>query len=121
MFLTSNRSVGNFGENLACQFLQQKGYKILCRNYTIRGGEIDIIAQDKDCLVFVEVKLRTNTEYGKAIESVTYNKLKSLQKSATFYINLIRWGDRPYRFDLVTIDKENGEYKISVEKNIIEG
>ena len=51
----STKVVGDNGEDVACEFLKKQGYKILSRNYRIRGGEIDIIAQDKEYLVFVEV------------------------------------------------------------------
>ncbi len=98
------RSVGNQAETLACTYLQDLGYTILTRNYTIRGGEIDIIAQKGEWLVFVEVKARYNHNYGRPQESITYFKLKALQKTALFYIQKIKWGNKPYRFDLLTID-----------------
>lgn len=105
--LFSKRQVGYDAESLACSHLRKLGYKILNRNFTIRGGEIDIIAKDKDTLVFIEVKARYSNSFGTALESITYWKLKSLQKTALFYIQKIRWGDRPYRFDLVAIDHKD--------------
>ncbi len=118
---SSSRSVGNEAENLATSFLKQKGYKILARNFYIRGGEIDIIAQDHDELVFVEVKARYNHKFGLPIESITPWKLKALQKSALFYIQKINWGNNPYRFDLVSIDYSLDRKSPAIEliKNII--
>ena len=74
----SNLSTGNYGEDLACKYLRKIGYDILERNYRIRGGEIDIIARDKEFLVFVEVKTRFTHEYGLPVESVTPWKIRYL-------------------------------------------
>ena len=73
-----NRTIGNYGEELACQYLKKQGYKILERNYRIRGGEVDIVARDQDYLVFVEVKARYFHEYGLPSESITPWKIKAL-------------------------------------------
>lgn len=117
-FSTNKRAVGNKGEDLACEFLKKQGYQILARNFTIRGGEIDVVAKQNGILVFVEVKLRVGNQFGTAAESITYWKLKALQKAALFYIQKINWGDKPYRFDLVTIDQNGQEQKINLIKNI---
>ena len=76
---------GNRGEDIAAKFLADKGYKIIGRNFRIRGGEIDIIAIDNDTLVFIEVKTRTSNKFGTGLEAITYWKLKALIKSAEFY------------------------------------
>lgn len=113
--------VGNHGENLACEYLKKLGYKILERNYRIRGGEIDIVARDKDTLVFVEVKTRWSHEFGLPVESMTPWKIKALLKPARFYVQKIRWGDKEYRLDFVSVDfadsRENP--KIELIRNII--
>lgn len=117
----STRKVGNEAENLAESYLGKNGFKVLGRNFTIRGGEIDIIAREEDILVFIEVKARYNHKFGLPIESITPWKLKALQKSALFYIQKINWGDRPYRFDLVSIDYAQNPDDPAIEliKNII--
>lgn len=105
------KQTGNKGEDLAVNALEKKGYQILTRNFLIRGGEIDIVAMDEDVLVFVEVKTRLSHAYGLPIEAITYGKLRSLLKTAQFYISKVNWGNKAYRLDLVTIDfadsKEN--------------
>ncbi len=58
----NTRAVGDKGEEVACTYLQQKGYTVLCRNYTCKGGEIDIIASKGEYLVFAEVKLRSGRQ-----------------------------------------------------------
>ena len=118
----STKQVGNFGEELACQFLKRQGYKILERNYRIRGGEIDIVARDGEYLAFIEVKTRYSHDYGLPSESITYFKIKSLLKTALFYIQKINWGDKGYRIDLVTVDFSNDPERPKIEliKNITE-
>ncbi|MBI2019912.1 YraN family protein [Candidatus Daviesbacteria bacterium] len=101
---------GNLGEDLACEYLKKQGYKILERNYRIRGGEIDI----------VEVKARLSHEYGKPAESMTPWKIKYLIKTAKFYVNRINWGSRPYRLDFIGIDYADDRDNPTIEliKNI---
>src|SRR3989344_4381790 len=72
------------GENIACEFLKKKGYKIIERNFRKGYGEIDIIAIKDKTLVFVEVKTRTSNAYGTPFEAISYFKLKSLVKTAQF-------------------------------------
>ncbi len=100
----SNTAVGNKGEELACQYLKKQGYKILEKNFRIRGGEIDIIAKDKDYLVFVEVKTRYSHEYGLPKDAMTPWKIRYLLKTAQFYLLKVKWGNRPYRLDFVGVD-----------------
>ena len=111
----STKITGNYGEELACQYLNKQGYKIRDRNYFIRGGEIDIVAQDKDYLVIVEVKTRSSHEYGLPVESITPWKIKALLKTALFYIQKIGWGDKGYRLDLITVDFTNDPEKPQIE------
>jgi len=111
---------GNLGEDLACVYLKKQGYKILERNYYIRGGEIDIVAREKDSLVFVEVKTRWSHKYGLPVDSMTPWKIKYLLKAAKFYIQKINWGDKPYRLDFVGVDfvEDQKNPKIELIKNI---
>ena len=80
-------SEGKYGEDLACVYLKKAGYKILERNFRIRGGEIDIIAVDKQTLVYVEVKPRSSHRFGLPEEAVTYRKMNFLKRAAKFYRN----------------------------------
>lgn len=116
----SNTDIGNKGENLACKFLQKNGYKILERNYRIRGGEIDIVAKDGETLVFIEVKTRYSHDYGLPKESMTLWKIKALLKTARFYVQKINWGWKEYRLDFVGVDFAQNPEKSEIEliKNI---
>lgn len=100
----STRQIGDKAEDLACEYLTNLGYKIVDRNYQIRGGEIDIVTKKDEILVFVEVKARYSHVYGTPQESITAWKLKALLRTAQFYIQKINWGNKPYRLDLLAID-----------------
>ena len=106
--IRTTKQIGDQGEDLACKFLEKKGFEILKRNYLIRGGELDIIAMDGETLVFVEVKTRYNTEFGYAREAVTPWKLRYLKKVATYYMMETNWHDKSCRIDLVAIDYPEG-------------
>ncbi|MBI2040320.1 YraN family protein [Candidatus Microgenomates bacterium] len=118
--MITTKPKGNYGEDLACEYLKKHGYKILERNFRIRGGEIDIVAKDDDYLVFVEVKTRWSDEYGPPAESMTPWKIRYLLKTAQFYLLKIDWGDKPFRLDFVSVDFSDDGNKPTIEliKNI---
>ncbi len=94
---------GNKGEKRAAAFLAKKGgYKLLGRNYRCKYGEIDIIMETGEILVFIEVKARTSSKYGLGYESVTASKQEKLFKTAQHYMS--ENGERAARFDVVSID-----------------
>lgn len=100
---------GDAAEQQAAQFLQQHGLDILTRNYRCRGGEIDLIAQDGDTLVFVEVRARRNAHYGGAAASITPRKQQRLLYAARHY--LMHLPTEPLcRFDAVLIDGDHLEW-----------
>jgi len=104
----SRRSKGTEGENLAAQFLEEKGYSILERNYRFDRGEIDLVARDGQELVFVEVKARHSQEYGAPEESVTPAKEAQLKKVAEGYLYEHNIENQSCRFDVVTITYQRG-------------
>jgi putative endonuclease len=92
-----------FGEEEACRFLKKQKLKILDRNYSVRGGEIDIIAEDKNFVIFIEVKTRSDSIYAQPWENVRYKKIKNLKTAARHYIQERKLHDREFRFDVVSI------------------
>lgn len=109
---------GKYGEDLAARFLEKHGYKIIERNFRIRGGEIDIVALEKNTLVIVEVKTRTSHRFGLPEESITLHKLKFLEKAAKFLRNARRNLPLAERIDVVTVDfTDSDEPKIDLIKN----
>lgn len=93
---------GQEAEDEAVKYLAEKGYSILDRNYRIRGGEIDIVAENADDLVFVEVKSRNKPDFGLPEERVTPLKKKRLFACAKRYINEKGTGGKNIRFDVFT-------------------
>lgn len=94
---------GQLAEKKACKFLQQQGLTLIEKNYRCRNGEIDLIMQDKDQLVFVEVRYRKCEGFGTAIETVDQNKINKLISTAQHYISSNQL-DIPSRFDVVGFD-----------------
>jgi len=95
--------LGRQGEEAAAQYLEKKGYKILCRNYRCQLGEIDLVTLDGDILVFVEVRSRSGDIYGLAQESVTSRKQNKLRKLAWHYLKALGKTSSACRFDVVAI------------------
>lgn len=79
-------TIGIVGEMIAWRYLRNKKYSILERNFYIRGGEIDLIALDDRSLVFVEIKTRTQQEFGAGSESIGFNKKRSLRRTISAYL-----------------------------------
>lgn len=98
-----SRSVGDLAERRAAQHLEKLGYKILKRNYTCRLGEIDLIAQDGEVLVFVEVRTRRRDKYGEAVETISAQKIKKISHAARHFLLRYHLEERACRFDVVTI------------------
>ncbi|MFO7751645.1 MAG: YraN family protein [Desulfobacteraceae bacterium] len=94
---------GAQGEEEACSFLMSRGYRILEKNYTIRGAEVDIIARDGHTVSFIEVKKRTSLRKGRPAESVTPAKQKKIATAAMHYLKKMGWCDFRVRFDVVEI------------------
>jgi putative endonuclease len=102
-------TLGEVGENLACDELQRRGYAIVARRYRRRGGEIDIIARDGPTVVFVEVKTRAGSAYGSGADAITWTKRRRLTGIATDFLARNHLTDCPCRFDVVSIALTAGE------------
>jgi putative endonuclease len=97
------KELGRRGEALAVQYLKKNGYQLIQRNYICKMGEMDIIAKEKDTLVFVEVKARTSTAFGPPQLAVNPAKQRQLSKVALNFLKEKRLGDVKARFDVVAI------------------
>lgn len=95
--------LGNDKETLACEHLQAKGLRLLTRNYRLRSGEIDLIFQDNDMIVFVEVRYRKRRDYGGALQSINYKKQQRIIRTAQYYL-MKHAPYAPARFDVVAIE-----------------
>jgi putative endonuclease len=111
------QQLGKSGEDLAVRALEERGYAILARRYRTRHGEIDIVAQEGNTLVFVEVKARATAEFGTAAEAVTIFKRRRLTAMAADYLARAQWTNRPCRFDVVAIDDVETSPVITIYPN----
>lgn len=101
-------SIGQIGEDIAVQYLTKKGYQILERNFTTVFGEIDIIAEKKNIICFVEVKSRKSSKYGLPEEAVTDRKMKKIIKVAQLYNKKKYYKNKIYRFDVISVKFDKG-------------
>lgn len=106
-----NNALGQQGEELALGFLQQRGLTLLEKNYRNRFGEIDLIMEDKEHIVFVEVRLRSSEDFGGALGSVDHRKQSKLIRCAQYYIadKSTRLG---FRFDVIAISPSAHQHEI---------
>ena len=100
--MSKNKELGLEGEQLAADYLKKKGFEILEMNYRHSRSEIDIICAKEILLLFVEVKVRTNTTFGHPENFVDDKKAKNIIKGADHYINEINWKGN-IRFDIISI------------------
>lgn len=99
----SRLNIAKTGESFAAAHLKARGYEILAQNYRSGRGEIDLVAQDGDCIVFVEVKTRRSLKFGTPQAAVTTQKQRQISKIALRYLQAHNQFDAPCRFDVIAI------------------
>lgn len=96
---------GAAAEELAAQYLQVRGLKILARNLRCKAGELDLVCLDERVLAIVEVRQRGSAEFGGALGSVTWTKQRKIIRTAQFFLRREeRWKNLPMRFDVLAIE-----------------
>ncbi len=116
-----NKQLGNSGEEMAIQFLKQNGYHVLEKNYRTSFGEIDIIAEDRDTICFVEVKTRASVFLSSPFEAVSETKQRKLSQMAFEYLRKKNQMECRARFDAIAILFSAGEnVRIELVKNAFE-
>ncbi len=110
--MMKRRETGMRGEELATDFLGKNGYDIIEKNFRCPGGDVDIVARQKDTLVFIEVRTKTSRVFGTPEESITPTKMERLRRVAAYY-----WQSHPnlpenWRIDVVAIEM-NGRGRVS--------
>lgn len=113
------KELGKLGEQIAVEYLEKNKYKILERNFYCKQGEIDIIAKQKKEIIFIEVKTRSNTNFGKPSEAVNYRKQKHIYKSAQYYLYKTSSLEMLTRFDVIEVLISNGKFNVNHIKQII--
>lgn len=112
------KQFGKFSEHEACHFLQARGFILIQQNYFCRYGEIDLIMQDQDDIVFVEVRSRSRLDYGHAIETINHDKIKKLIKTGQHFLQARQWLYKVNsRFDVVAIHQIASKIQIEWVKN----
>ncbi|WP_027339978.1 YraN family protein [Halonatronum saccharophilum] len=114
----NKRELGRRGEQRAKDYLISKGYRIVEENFWCRWGEIDIIAWDRGCLAFVEVKMTRGRGFMSPSEQIDYRKKENLTRVAKYYITQ-KGIEVDTRFDLVAISKTSFGEEIELFKNIV--
>ncbi len=99
----NNKEKGDLGEHIALTYLLKNGARIIEKNYKIKSGEIDIIANIDSELVFIEVKSRSSIRYGYPSESVNIKKIRKISNVAKYYIFINKLYDIPIRFDVIEV------------------
>ncbi len=100
---------GAFGEDVALEFLLKKGFCLKERNFRCKQGEIDLIMEDGNYLVFVEVKLRVGARFGTPLEAISPVKQKKIHQVAAYYMQKNKIYQQDLRFDAIGISGQNGE------------
>ncbi|MBQ9488187.1 MAG: YraN family protein [Selenomonadaceae bacterium] len=97
------KNLGNAGETFAANFLEQKGYKIITKNFRVRSAEIDIVAEFEGTIIFVEVKTRSDVKHGLPIEAVNFRKQQKIIEAASVFLQDEKYCDCACRFDVVEV------------------
>ena len=98
--------IGRLAEDKAVDLLKKKGYRIIERNFRTKSGEIDIIAEDGNTVVFVEVRFRKNKAFGTPEETIDQKKIKKIILTANRYISMKNLTGKDIRFDVIAVDTE---------------
>ncbi|WP_430399497.1 YraN family protein [Flavobacterium sp.] len=109
--MAEHNDLGKLGEELAVEFLQNKGYQILETNWVFQKAEIDIIAQKENILAAIEVKTRSSIEFGLPQDFVNPKKIQLLVKAINEYVTVNEL-DVEVRFDIIAIHKEVSKFNI---------
>jgi putative endonuclease len=113
--ITSKRKIGDYGEEIAKNFFKKQGYKIVKQNFTNRMGEIDLIIKEKDQIVFVEVKTRTNQNFGYPEEAIDFRKQNKIIRTALNYLFEKKIVSENYRFDVISIEMNQSTQKVKIK------
>lgn len=115
----NKREKGNTYEKIALQFLKKHGLKFIDNNVNFKGGEIDLIMKDDTQLVFIEVRYRSNKQFGGAAASINHSKQQKLMLAAQLYLQK-EYGNQPpsCRFDVIAIEGNEHQENIEWLKNV---
>lgn len=116
--MNQKQSLGKYGENCAAEYLQDRGYVILERNWRCRLGEIDLVAKDRGKLVFVEVKTRNGGGYGHPFEAITPAKISRMRKLVAEWCAATKTTSVEVRLDAISVLVRDGKVAIEHLKHV---
>lgn len=105
----TSKEIGNEGEDIAAAYLESKDWLIFDRNYFFEKAEVDIVATDRNYIIFVEVKYRTNTYFGEPEDFITPKKEENIRKAAEAWLYERKMETAVARFDVLSIVQERNE------------
>ncbi len=115
----NKRKIGNTAEEIVSNYLKTQGYEVIEKNFTIRGGEIDIIALEANSLVFIEVKYRTSDRFGEGIEQLTWGKCRRIKRASLHFLQKNRPQNiKNIRYDFISLTKKDSKLKLQHFKNV---
>ncbi len=114
-------ATGRAAEELAARHLEEQGCRLLVRRFACRGGEIDLIVEDRGVIVFVEVKARRGRRYGDPAEAIGYRKRRRLLIAARTFLRRKRWSTRRCRFDVCSVYLERGKATVAWMRDAFRG
>ena len=109
------KALGAAGEAEAARFLRRAGYRIVAKNYTCPAGEIDIVARQRDLIVFVEVRTRSTAQHAHPLDSVNHAKRRHVMAAAKHFLREARLSSSEYRFDVIAVVWGAGKRPETVE------
>lgn len=118
MGMNLKQHLGRYGEDRAASYLQERGYEIIDRNWRSQVGEIDIVAKDKDRLVFVEVKTRSGSGFGHPFEAITANKVARMRRLVADWCIVKQVSSVKVRLDAIAVMVTAGRVHIEHLKEV---
>ncbi len=106
----NRREIGKEKEKVAEEFLKKNGYEIIGKNFSTKFGEIDLIAKKDDLIVFVEVRSKSYSYFGKPFETIDRKKIKKIVKTAQIFIQKNRLQNYNIRFDVISVENNKVEH-----------
>jgi putative endonuclease len=114
----NKREQGTWYEDIACEYIKDRGARILRRNYRVRSGEIDIIAKDEKYYCFIEVKYRKDDKYGAPEAAVDFYKQRQISKVSKHFLSyILKSYEVPIRYDVIAISGSEGAVSVKWLKN----
>jgi len=118
LFKKNSKQTGDAAEEIACSYLKKQGLKLLDQNFHGKYGELDLVMQDSDSIVFVEVRYRKQTNFGSPQESINYQKQQKIIKTALYYLQRQpEWQNAAARFDVIGITSGDSQPDIEWIQN----